>query len=240
MSSEYFQNSFRNAIRVYGSGMGPDQARHFVGLIWIQTICKGYQQRNVKMLKIAWFWVAIQFSCKFRTWNFGSVVKWWASIHFCAQHHQKGRFDRQLKRSPYWMLSALYVCCMYLNAPQKFYSGSKHYEPWSDCSLRSKHYEPWSDSAFLGAVWSRSILLTINQHMRKQTTIVVNVQVLFRVKMLTLKEPRKKMHLKILSAEVVCCKYLPIITDEWSIEANSVDPEQTAPIQSDLGPHCLP
>ena len=38
------------------------------------------------------------------------------------------------------------------------------------------------------------------------------------------------MHLKMLSAEVVCCKYLPIITDELSIEANSVDPDQTAPI----------
>ena len=36
------------------------------------------------------------------------------------------------------------------------------------------------------------------------------------------------MHLKMLSAEVVCCKYLPSITDELSIEANSVDPEQTA------------
>ena len=33
-----------------------------------------------------------------------------------------------------------------------------------------------------------------------------------------------------LSAEVVCCKYLPNITDKLSIEANSVDPEQTAPI----------
>ena len=38
------------------------------------------------------------------------------------------------------------------------------------------------------------------------------------------------MHLKISSAEVVCCKELPNITDELSIEANSVDPEQTAPI----------
>ena len=33
-----------------------------------------------------------------------------------------------------------------------------------------------------------------------------------------------------LSAEVVCCKYLPNITDQLSIEANSVDPEQTASI----------
>ena len=32
------------------------------------------------------------------------------------------------------------------------------------------------------------------------------------------------------SAGVVCCKQLPNITDEFSIEANSVDPGQTAPI----------
>ena len=32
------------------------------------------------------------------------------------------------------------------------------------------------------------------------------------------------------SENVVCCKYLPSITDELSIEANSVNPEQTAPI----------
>ena len=32
------------------------------------------------------------------------------------------------------------------------------------------------------------------------------------------------------SAEVVCCKKLPDITDESSIKAISVDPEQTAPI----------
>ena len=38
------------------------------------------------------------------------------------------------------------------------------------------------------------------------------------------------MHLKMWSAEVICCKYLPSITDELSIEANSVDPEQTTPI----------
>ena len=39
------------------------------------------------------------------------------------------------------------------------------------------------------------------------------------------------------STEVVCCKWLPYITNELSIEANNVDPEQTAP---DLGPYCLP
>ena len=38
------------------------------------------------------------------------------------------------------------------------------------------------------------------------------------------------MHLKMSSAEVICCKYFPNITDKLSIEANSVDPEQTAPI----------
>ena len=32
------------------------------------------------------------------------------------------------------------------------------------------------------------------------------------------------------SAEVVCCKSLSNITDELRIEANSMDPEQTAPI----------
>ena len=32
------------------------------------------------------------------------------------------------------------------------------------------------------------------------------------------------------SAELVCCKSLPNITDKLSIEANSVDKEQTAPI----------
>ena len=35
------------------------------------------------------------------------------------------------------------------------------------------------------------------------------------------------------SAEVVCCQKLPKITDKLSIEANSMDPEQTAPIGAD-------
>ena len=33
-----------------------------------------------------------------------------------------------------------------------------------------------------------------------------------------------------LPAEVVCCKELPNIDDKLDVEANSVDPEQTAPI----------
>ena len=41
---------------------------------------------------------------------------------------------------------------------------------------------------------------------------------------------KEKMHLKMLSAEVVRCKKLPNITDELSIESSSLDPEQTAPI----------
>ena len=32
------------------------------------------------------------------------------------------------------------------------------------------------------------------------------------------------------SAEVACFKWLPSITDKLSIEANSVDPGQTAPV----------
>ena len=36
-------------------------------------------------------------------------------------------------------------------------------------------------------------------------------------------------HLKMSSAEVVCCKKMPNITDELSREANSADIEQTAP-----------
>ena len=49
------------------------------------------------------------------------------------------------------------------------------------------------------------------------------------------------MHLKMSSAEVVCRKKLPNFTDELSMEANSVDPEQTAPKeQYVVGPHCLP
>ena len=34
------------------------------------------------------------------------------------------------------------------------------------------------------------------------------------------------------SAEVVCCKKMPSITEELSIEANRVDPEQTATIRA--------
>ena len=55
--------------------------------------------------------------------------------------------------------------------------------------------------------------------------------VLLLLDCLTLKAPRKDAF-----ENVVCCKLLPKITDKLSIEANSVDPEQTAP----MGPHCFP
>ena len=51
--------------------------------------------------------------------------------------------------------------------------------------------------------------------------------------LLQLHEPLKrqeKMHLKMSSSEVVCCKELTNIADKLGIEANSADPEQTAPI----------
>ena len=57
-----------------------------------------------------------------------------------------------------------------------------------------------------------------------------NMKSIFCDALLTPKAPRKKIHLKMSSAEVVCCKLLPNITDELSIEANSVDPEQSAHI----------
>ena len=43
------------------------------------------------------------------------------------------------------------------------------------------------------------------------------------------KELVEKRQEKYSSENVICCKNLPNITDELSIEANSVDPEQTAP-----------
>ena len=42
-----------------------------------------------------------------------------------------------------------------------------------------------------------------------------------------------------LSVEVVCCKYLPSITEELSTEANSLDHEQTAPRSSLIWVHTV-
>ena len=41
--STFLKNSFRSTIRVSKS-LDPDQARRLSGLIWVQTVCKGYQQ----------------------------------------------------------------------------------------------------------------------------------------------------------------------------------------------------
>ena len=39
----FFEKFFRNTIRVSNS-LDQDQAQFFAGLIWVQTVCKGYQQ----------------------------------------------------------------------------------------------------------------------------------------------------------------------------------------------------
>ena len=53
------------------------------------------------------------------------------------------------------------------------------------------------------------------------------------------KSAKKKMHLKMSSAEVVCCKESPNIADELGIEANSVNPEQTFVKSSITGPDVI-
>ena len=50
---------------------------------------------------------------------------------------------------------------------------------------------------------------------------------------LNLKAPAK-MHLKILFAFVICCIYLLALLTDVSVEANSFDPDQTAPTGSTL------
>ena len=58
--------------------------------------------------------------------------------------------------------------------------------------------------------------------------IVIKFEVIFTINP---QSAKKKMHLKMSSAEVVRYEKLPNITDELSIKAiDSVDPEQTAPI----------
>ena len=39
----FSQNSFRNSLKVSNS-LDLDQVKELFGLIWIQTVCKGYQQ----------------------------------------------------------------------------------------------------------------------------------------------------------------------------------------------------
>ena len=58
-AADCFQNklfskySFRNIIRV-SQRLDPDQARQMLGMIWVQTVCKGYQQTALvgKELKV--------------------------------------------------------------------------------------------------------------------------------------------------------------------------------------------
>ena len=42
----YFENSFRNIIIVPNS-LDSDQTDELSGLIWVQTVCKGYQQTTL-------------------------------------------------------------------------------------------------------------------------------------------------------------------------------------------------
>ena len=46
LNQPFSKNSFRNTIRVSNS-LDPDQARHLSGLIWVQTVCKGYQRTTL-------------------------------------------------------------------------------------------------------------------------------------------------------------------------------------------------
>ena len=52
---------------------------------------------------------------------------------------------------------------------------------------------------------------------------------------------KQKLHLKMTSAEVICCIYLLTLLTDVSIQANRVDPDKTLPHQeqSNLGLHCL-
>ena len=58
-----FKNSFRNTIKLSNS-LDPDQARHLAGLIWVQTVCKRYQQtalagKELRQFNVQWenvFW----------------------------------------------------------------------------------------------------------------------------------------------------------------------------------------
>ena len=69
----------------------------------------------------------------------------------------------------------------------------------------------------LGLMWAKMVSIPI---------FTIHHQILISV---TLKR-QERMRLKMSSAEVVCCKWSPNITEELSIEENRVDPEQTAPM----------
>ena len=61
--STFLKNSFRNTIRV-STGLDPDQ-----DLIWVQTVCKGYQQKtkvsaNKEMVKFFSLFGSIEYTAK--------------------------------------------------------------------------------------------------------------------------------------------------------------------------------
>ena len=47
MITTFFKINFIKKILRVSNGLDPDQAQHFVGLIWVQTVCKGYQQMTL-------------------------------------------------------------------------------------------------------------------------------------------------------------------------------------------------
>ena len=51
LSAEFFLSSFRNTIRVSNS-LDPEQAQQMSGLVWVQTVCKGYQQKTLEGKKL--------------------------------------------------------------------------------------------------------------------------------------------------------------------------------------------
>ena len=85
-------------------------------------------------------------------------------------------------------------------------------------------------STYFFDIMKLKILFLLNCESQSILLKLLSLEAYLEKKILTLKAPRKKMHLKMSSAEVVCCKKLPSITYELSKEANSLDAEQTAPI----------
>ena len=101
----FSRNSITNTIIVSNS-LDPDQAGRLSDLIWVQTVCKGYQQ------------TALFFSSRHRVNIFMRLRK----IHWetsCSRRKKgKKKIDFVLSLIDQIIPSALYVCCIYSNALQ--------------------------------------------------------------------------------------------------------------------------
>ena len=74
--STFLKSSFRSywhTIRVSNS-LDPDQAQQMSGLIWVQTVCKSYQQRTLGDKRVKLPWVSI----------FVNPVCWWEISSNCC------------------------------------------------------------------------------------------------------------------------------------------------------------